>query len=103
MGSNVRVGSTPILATKLIDMETKLLIEKCEAIVDRVVAKEFREEAKEIVRLTTDKHRQDLIKYDSLDQGNICCLVLDAAMYDLINEGKISNNGSHAFGNLPFS
>lgn len=74
------------------------LIEKCNKIVDRVIAKEYREEAKEIIRLTTDKHRLDFIKYDKLDQGNICCLVLDTAMHDLVDEGKIKYDNNRAFG-----
>jgi len=81
---------------------TENIIEKCELIIDMIIAKEYRDEAKQIIRLTTDKHRQDFLKYHRNDQGNICCLVLDTAMRDLISEGKIIPNEKHAFGNPLF-
>ncbi len=80
-------------------METKLLIKKCEEIVDSVIAKEYREEAKEVIRLTTNEHRKDLIKYFKLDQGNICCLVIDTAKRDLLKNGTVFENKGNSFGN----
>jgi len=74
------------------------LIKLCNKIITYEIAKQFRKEAKEIIKLTTDKHRQDFIDYHNKDQGNICCLVLDAAKRDLILEGKMILNINDGFG-----
>lgn len=80
-------------------MANKTVIKKCEAIIDSLIAVEFRDEAKEIMKLTTTKHRNDFIKYFKLDQGNVCCLVIDTAKCDLINNGVVFENNGNAFGN----
>lgn len=74
------------------------LIKLCNKIITHEIAKQFRKEAKEIIKLTTDKHRQDFIDYYNKDQGNICCLVLDAAKQELIKEGKMILNAGDGFG-----
>lgn len=83
-------------------MTNEFLIKKCEEIIDSIIAIEYREEAKEIIRLTTKKNRLDFIKYFKNDQGNICCLVLDTAKFELIQKGIILYNNGHAFGNPLF-
>ena len=74
------------------------LYEKCKKAINNEIAKEFRNEAKEIMLLTTEKHRKDFIMYHEQDSGNICCLVLDAAKQDLIKEGKLVLNEGDGFG-----
>ena len=74
------------------------LYEKCKKVINNEIAKEFREEAKEIMLLTTEKHRNDFIMYHEQDKGNICCLVLDAAKQDLIKEGKLTLKEGDGFG-----
>jgi predicted nucleic-acid-binding protein len=80
-------------------MVNKMQIKKYEEIIDSLIAREFRVEAKEIMMLTTNKYRNDLIKYLIENQGNICCLVIDAAKRDLINSGINFENNGNAFGN----
>jgi len=80
-------------------MANKTLVEKCNDIIDSLIAIEFRDEAKEIINLTDDKNRKEFIKYFNLDQGNICCLILDFAKRDLINDGIVVQNNGTAFGN----
>jgi len=74
------------------------LIKECNIAIDKEIAEEYRQEAKKIIELTTDKHRQDFIKYYGGNHGNVCCLVLDAAKRDLVNEGKMTQNDSDGFG-----
>jgi len=80
-------------------MANKTLEKRCEEIINSLIAKEFRDEAKEIMKLTTNKHRKDFIKYFKQDQGNICCLIIDTAKRDLINDGIVFENNGNAFGN----
>ena len=70
--------------------------------VDKEIREEAREEAKEILRLTTDWHRNDFLEYHKKDQGNICCLVLDRAKQYLILEGKVTLNKDDHFGHPLF-
>jgi hypothetical protein len=74
------------------------LIKECNKAITYEIAKQFRKEAKEIIKLTTDKFRQDLIDYHNKDQGNICCLILDAAKRDLVDEGKMTFKEGDGFG-----
>lgn len=62
--------------------------------VDIEIREDAREEAKEILRLTTDEYRQEFLKYHKTDRGTICCLVLDTAKIKLIEEGKIKSYSS---------
>lgn len=78
-----------------------VLINKCNIIIDSLIAKEFRDEAKEIIKLTNNKNRKDFIDYYNHDQGNVCCLVLDFAKDELIIKKKIVFNTKNRFGN-PF-
>jgi len=70
--------------------------------VDEEIRKEAREEAKEILRLTTDWHRKDFLEYHKKDQGNICCLVLDRAKMYLVMEDKMTQNNEDHFGHPLF-
>lgn len=74
------------------------LLEKCNKAIVVEIAKEFREEAKEIILLTTNDVRKEFLSYHVKDQGNICCLVIDTAKRDLIAEGKLVANDDDAFG-----
>jgi hypothetical protein len=74
------------------------LIKECNKAITKEIAKEYREEARLIIKLTTDKNRQDFLDYHKKDQGNICCLVLDTAKRELIDEGKMNLNKNDGFG-----
>jgi len=74
------------------------LLEKCNKAIVEEIAKEFREEAKEVMRLTTEEIRKEFLGYYEEDKGNICCLVIDTAKRKLIAEGKMTANDDDAFG-----
>jgi hypothetical protein len=74
------------------------LIKECNKAINREIAKEFREEAREIILLTTEDIRNEFLKYFNEDNGNICCLVLDKAKQNLIKEGKLELNDNDSFG-----
>jgi hypothetical protein len=70
--------------------------------VDYLIRENLREEAKNILVLTTDKNRKEFLEYYSKDEGNICCLVLDFAKRELIKEGKMKQRKNDGFGK-PFN
>ena len=67
-------------------------------IVHIEIGKEHREEAIKILQLTTDEHREDFVKKHKQDKGNICCMILDRAKYELVKEGKMNQNDDDSFG-----
>ena len=67
-------------------------------IVNIEIAEDYRKEAMEILQLTTNKHRNDFIEYHKQDNGNICCMVLDRAKYELIRNGKMTLKDGDVFG-----
>jgi hypothetical protein len=75
-----------------------VLYEKCRKVINHEIRIESREEAREIMLLTTEKHRNDFVKYHQQDMGNICCMVLDAAKQDLVKEGKLVLKPEDSFG-----
>jgi hypothetical protein len=77
-----------------------LLIEKCNKIIDKEINELYRDEAKEIIKLTTDKNREEFVEYYLSDIMNISCLVLDKAKSDLINEGILKYNKNDNFGKV---
>ena len=77
-------------------------MEELNKAVDIEIKEEAREEAKEILRLTTDWHRNDFLEYHKKDQGNICCLVLDRAKQYLVMEGKMVQGEDDNFGKPMF-
>jgi len=78
------------------------LIKKCNKAVDKEIREEARQEAKEILRLTTEGMRLEFLYYYNKDQGNICCLVLDRAKQYLIMEHKMILNKEDHFGHPLF-
>ena len=74
------------------------LIKACNKAINNEIAKEFRKEAKTIIVLTTDEMREEFLKYHEVDKGNICCMVLDKAKYDLVKEGKMELKDDDGFG-----
>jgi len=74
------------------------IIKECNKVVNELIAKEFRMEAKEIIRLTTDLYREEFLLYHEQVKENICCLVLDKAKRQLIAEGKLKSKEEDAFG-----
>jgi hypothetical protein len=74
------------------------LIAKCNKGVEKEVAPDFHDEAKEIIKLTTEEIRNEFLKYHNENKGNICCLVLDKAKQALVKEGKMESHPDDAFG-----
>jgi len=74
------------------------LTSKCFTGIEKEVAPDFHDEAKEIIRLTTDETRNEFLKYYQEDKGNICCMVLDKAKQVLVKEGKLKQEDDDAFG-----
>jgi hypothetical protein len=66
--------------------------------VDKEIRSEAREEAKEILKLTTDALHHDFLEFYKKDQGNLCCMILDEAKRQLIAEGKMVLNKDDNFG-----
>ena len=50
-----------------------------ETIINEVIRKDCRVEAKAIMSLTTDELRSQFISYYNKKQFNICCMVIDKA------------------------
>lgn len=74
------------------------VLKDCETAITKEIAKEFREEANEIIRLASKEVRKEFLDYHKKGQGNICCMILDKAKRDLIAEGRMESNDDDAFG-----
>jgi len=72
---------------------------KLDDIVNEVIRKDCRKEAKEILSLSTNRDVKEFIKYYEKKDFNICCLHLDFLKSKLIKRGKMNKGG--CFGN-PF-
>ena len=68
--------------------------------VESEIRKDCRHEAKTILSLTTDKNRDEFLHHHKEDNGNICCLVLDFAKKELVEEKKMIQNDNDNFGKL---
>lgn len=78
------------------------LRKKCKRAIKEEIAKQYRYEANIILDLSTKNIRKEFLKYHKKDQGNICCLVLDKAKQDLVNEGIMVQRDNDGFGNYPY-
>lgn len=78
------------------------LKKKYKKAVKEQIAREYRYEANVILTLTTKKTRKEFLDYHKADQGNICCLVLDKAKQNLVNEGVMVQRDNDGFGNYPY-
>jgi len=78
------------------------LKKKCRKAVKEQIAKEYRYEANMILEVTSDVVRKEFLLYNKKDQGNICCLVLDKAKQNLVNEGVMVQRNKDGFGNYPY-
>lgn len=76
------------------------LTKELKVAVKCTIRKDLRNEALNILSLTTDKNREDFLDYYKKDEGNICCLVLDFAKRDLVKEGKMKQNENDGFGKI---
>jgi len=65
--------------------------------IRKELRKECRQEAIKILELGDDKDREDFMKYHNLDQGNVCCLVLDFAKKKLVESGKMKQEPNDCF------
>jgi hypothetical protein len=77
------------------------LVAECYKAIEKEIAKDHHDEAKEIINLSSEEIRNEFLGYHKKDQGNICCLVLDDAKRKLIAAGKLEYNKEGAFGH-PF-
>ena len=66
--------------------------------IEQTLRKGVREEAKEILSLTTDEERKNFMNAFEADKGNICCLILDFAKKELVEIGKMEQKEGDAFG-----
>jgi hypothetical protein len=90
------VKVAPKATTPIIPID--ILLEECNKAIVKEIAKDFHEEAKEIISLSSIELRKEFLDYHKKDQGNICCLVLDKAKRDLVAEGKLVHKPEDAFG-----
>jgi len=66
--------------------------------VNYEIREDLRYEAELILTMTTDENRKDFMKYHKQDNGNICCLVLDFAKRELVEQKKMIQNDNDGFG-----
>jgi len=66
--------------------------------VNYEIREDLRYEAELILIMTTDENRKDFMKYYKEDKGNICCLVLDFAKRELVEQKKMIQNDNDGFG-----
>jgi len=83
---------------KNVNIKVSDLLKDCEKAIDKEIAEEFRNEAKEIIRLANDDVRNEFMMHYNNNRGNISCLVLDKAKHDLVAEGKLVLKDGDAFG-----
>jgi len=81
-----------------VEVKSKTLLKECDKAIVKEIAKDFHQEAKQIIRLSSLDLRKEFLKYHEEDKGNICCMVLDKAKHDLIKEGKMVHKKEDAFG-----
>ena len=82
----------------MIKIPIDILFENCKKAVNKEIRKECREEALKILELCDDKDRQDFLSYSKNESGgNVCCLVLDFAKKNLVDEGKMEQKSEDCF------
>lgn len=69
-------------------------------IVDEVIRKEARDEAKLILRTASDEQMDEFIQYYKAKSFNICCMHLDTIKYKLVKDGKMIQNVNDCFGDI---
>lgn len=79
--------------------ESKSLSKELKSAVRKEIRKECRKEAIRILELGDDEDRNDFLKYHKLNQGNVCCLVLDFAKKKLVESGKMKQEPKDCFEN----
>ena len=68
-------------------------------IVEEIIKKSARKEAMEILEKCSDKRYNEFIENYNLNKFNICCLVLDSAKDELVEEKIMTqNNLKDSFG-----
>jgi CYTH domain-containing protein len=77
-------------------------IKKLYEIIDDVVRKDARDEAKEIADHMDDKDASDIEMYYNDDSGSIVCLHLDDVKHRLIKNGILSKKDNDQFGDVPY-
>jgi len=78
------------------------LRKKCRKAIKIEIAKKFRFEANIILDLSSKNVRLEFLEYHKLDQGNICCLVLDKAKQSLVDDGIMVQKDKDGFGNFTY-
>jgi len=67
-------------------------------IVNKLIKKEAREEALEILSIAPKEQVDEFVKYWNLKQENVCCMVIDFTKIKLIEEGKMTMDEGDYFG-----
>jgi hypothetical protein len=75
----------------------KFLPKELKFAIRKEIRQECRQEAIKILTLGDDKDRDDFLKHHKLDQGNVCCLVLDFAKKKLVEQGRMEQKETDFF------
>ncbi len=73
-------------------------LEEVNKAIDVELHPKYRDEAKRLILLANTGQLIELMMYHKADKGNIFCLSLDSIKYDLVKEGKITNDDYPNFG-----
>lgn len=74
------------------------LLDKCNVAIDKEIAVEFRDEAKEIIALCSEEEQIEFSTCHETGSGNVCGLILDRAKRKLVIDGKLVSKENDAFG-----
>jgi hypothetical protein len=78
------------------------LLKNTDYIINKLLRRDARKEAKLILLLTTDKHRKEFINYYNDNKENICCMVLDTAKQELVSQKLLTQKETDSFGKIYF-
>jgi hypothetical protein len=82
-------------------MPVKKEILTIEKIINEVLRKGVRKEALFIMSMAEEKDIKDFFLYYKKKQFNVVCMVVDAAKYHLVQNGKLTHSPDDIFGS-PF-
>jgi len=68
-------------------------MKKTDKLIDNIIAKEARDEARKIVSKMLPCDKKDFIMACEKDSGNIACLILDDAKNKLVKQRLMKNEG----------
>lgn len=73
---------------------------KLTKIVDKLIAKEFRKEALDILFQSDINKIGEFLYYYYADIGNVACMVIDSAKDELVKQKKMKQKKTDQFGGL---